>query len=326
MEPPSSSKPWAVSAPNKQKGKVMKKLLLSLVMLIFLNSGVQAADLKIVALVNGEIISNEDLENRVNAFVMSTGIPVNAQTRGMIMQKVLNNTVDEKLKMQEATRVGINITDEEVATQMKQFERNNKIPSGQLANILKKSNVSLQTMQEQIRSDLAWLRVIRQKYYAEGTPTQKEINAMMDEAKKDLNTEKFMVSEIFIKKEHAQNIGQLVENLRNDNRFELYAMQFSESPSAANGGNLGWVNTGKLASVLEAKLKRMKEGDISDPILLGDGYYILRLERIFDPKKDKPEIPSQKQIQTILENQKMELLSKKLLQDLRQKAVIEIRG
>ncbi len=304
----------------------MKKLLLSLVMLVFLNFGARAADLKIVALVNGEIISNEDLENRVNAFVMSTKIPVNAQTRGMIMQRVLNNAVDEKLKLQEAARVGIKITDEEVAAQMKQFEKTNNIPSGQLANILKAANVSLPTMQEQMRSDLAWLRVIRQKYYAEGTPTQKEINAMMNEAKKDLNTEKFMVSEIFIKKEHAQNIDQLVENLRNDNRFELYAMQFSESPSAANGGNLGWVNTGKLASVLETNLKKMKEGEISDPILLGDGYYILRLERFFDPQKDKPEIPSEKQIQTILENQKMELLSKKLLQDLRQKAVIEIRS
>ena len=304
----------------------MKRLLLSLAILIFLNFGARAADLKIVALVNGEIISNEDLENRVNAFVMSTKIPVNAQTRGMIMQRVLNNAVDEKLKLQEAARVGIKITDEEVAAQMKQFEKTNNIPSGQLANILKAANVSLPTMQEQMRSDLACLRVIRQKYYAEGTPTQKEINAMMNEAKKDLNTEKFMVSEIFIKKEHAQNIDQLVENLRNDNRFELYAMQFSESPSAANGGNLGWVNTGKLASVLETNLKKMKEGEISDPILLGDGYYILRLERFFDPQKDKPEIPSEKQIQTILENQKMELLSKKLLQDLRQKAVIEIRS
>ena len=304
----------------------MKKLLLSLVMLVFLNFGAQAADLKIVALVNGEIISNEDLENRTNAFVMSTRIPFNSQTRSMIMQKVLNNAVDEKLKLQEAARNGIKVTDEEVSAQMKQFEKSNKIPSGQLANILKESNVSIQTMQEQMRSDLAWLRVVRQRYYAEGTPTQKEINAMMDEAKKDLSTEKFMVSEIFIKKEHAQNIGQLVENLRNDNRFELYAMQFSESPSAANGGNLGWVNTGKLASVLEAKLKKMKEGEISDPILLGDGYYILRLERIFDPQKDKQELPTAKQIQTILENQKMELLSKKLLQDLRQKAVIEIRN
>ena len=305
----------------------MKKLILTLALLTcFVVSAVSAAPLKIVALVNGEIISSEDIQNRTNAFMMSTKIPYNAQTKNMIMQKVLNNAVDEKLKLQEAAKNGIAITDEEVSAQMRQFEKSNGIPSGQLNDILKEAKVSKATMQEQIKSDLAWVRLVRKKYYAEGTPTQKEINAMLEEAKQDLNTPKYMVSEIFIKKENAHDLSQLVDNLRHDDRFELYAMQFSESPSAANGGNLGWVNTGKLASVLEARLKKMNPGEISDPIMLGDGYYILKLQRTFDPKTDRPEVPSAKEIQTLLENQKMETLSKKLLQDLRQKAVIEIRS
>ena len=305
----------------------MKKLIITLALLFGFAAGAAwAAPLKIVALVNGEIISSEDLQNRINAFMMSTRIPYNAQTKNMIMQRVLNNTVDEKLKLQEAAKNGIAITDEEVAAQMSRFEKSNGIPAGQLASILKESNVSKATMQEQIKSDLAWVRLVRKKYYAEGSPTQKEINAMLEEAKKDLNTPKYMVSEIFIKKENAHDLSQLVGNLRNDDRFELYAMQFSESPSAANGGNLGWVNAGKLASVLEARLKKMQPGEISDPIMLGDGYYILKLQRTFNPETDKPEIPSAKEIQTMLENQKMETLSKKLLQDMRQKAVIEIRS
>lgn len=44
---------------------------------------------KIVAVVNGEILTTEDLENRVNAFVMNTRIPVNDQTRNMIVQRTL---------------------------------------------------------------------------------------------------------------------------------------------------------------------------------------------------------------------------------------------
>lgn len=103
-------------------------------------------------------------------------------------------------------------------------------------------------------------------------------------------------------------------------------MQFSDSPSAANGGNLGWVNKGKLASPLETALNKMSRGDISEPILVGDGYYILKLQKTFDPQKDKPELPDEKQIRAFLENQKMEVLSKKLLQELRQKAVIELRS
>lgn len=304
----------------------MKKLLLVSATFCLIASFALASSLKIAALVNGEIISSEDLQNRINAFMMNTKIPFNSQTKSMITQRVLNNAVDEKLKLQEAAKNGISISDKEVVAQMRLFEQNNGIPTGQLTKILQKAGVSEDTMQEQLKSDLAWVRLIRKKYYAEGTPTQKEINQTMAEAKADLNTPKYMVSEIFIKKSNAKNIWQLVDNLRQDDRFELYAMQFSDSPSAANGGNLGWVNTGKLASVLESKLKNMDIGDISDPIMLGDGYYILKLQRRFNPKTDKVEAPTQEQIRTLLENQKMESLSKKLLQDLRQKAVIEIRS
>ena len=304
----------------------MKKLLILLGLCITINTPAQATALKIAALVNGEIISTEDLQSQLKSFMMNTQIPMNAQTRGMIMQKVLNSAIDEKLKLQEAEKNDITITEDEIKAQLRNIEKKNNIPAGQLTEILKNAEINPQTVHEQIKSDLAWLRLIRQKYYMEGTPTQKEINAALKEAQEDLNTPKFLVSEIYIKKDNAKNLSDLVYNLRNDERFELYAMQFSDSPSAANGGNLGWINTGKLPFILENHLKKMKTGDISDPIKVGNGYYILKLNQTFNPATDKLQIPTSKEIKTLLENQKMEALSKKLLQDLRQKAVIEIRS
>ena len=302
-------------------------IILGLSLSIFLSglSSAAAETLKIAALVNGEIISSEDLQNRINAFRLTTGIPYNNETRGMIRQRVLNAAIDEKLKLQEAAKNGIEITPEEINAQMRQFEKSNKIPMGQLRTILKQSGVSPETLSAQIKSDQSWIRLIRKKFYAEGAITQKEIETALKAAQHDLNTPKFQVLEIFIKKEHAKNISHLVQNLRQDPRFELYAMQFSESPSAANGGNLGWVNAGKFPVPLEKKLRRMTEGEISDPIAVGDGYYILKLQKTFKPDRDKPDIPGEKEIRTFLENQKMEALSRKLLQDLRQKAVIEVR-
>lgn len=304
----------------------MKKLLTLVCLLTIASFAAKAANLKIVALVNGEIISSEDFQNRVNSFLMNTQIPMNKQTRAMIMQKVLNSAIDEKIKLQEAQKMGINVTKDEIKAQIRNIEKNANIPAGQMPKILKEAKVSEQTMHDMVKSDLAWLRVIRKKYYMEGTPTQKEINTMLKEATEDLSTAKYQVSEIFIRKDKAKNLTDLVYNLRNDDRFGLYAMQFSDSPSAANGGNLGWINSGKLASALESRLNKMKDGEISDPILVGDGYYILKLNKTFKPNADKPATPSTKEIKNLLENQKMEALSKKMLQDLRQKAVIEIRS
>lgn len=284
-----------------------------------------AGSVKIVAVVNGDIISSQDITNRVNAFVLSTRIPLNAQTRGMINARVLQTTIDEKLKLQEAAKQGIEVSEEDINRSIAGFEKNNKIPQGKLRNILKKAGVGYDSYREQLKADLSWVRLVRRQMAGE-TLTQKEIEQTLDNAKKDLNTPKYMVSEIFIRKENAKDIQNLVKNLRQDPRFELYAMQFSESASASSGGKLGWVNKGKLASPLEKALQKMKPGDISNPILVGDGYYILRLEQTFDPAKDKTEMPTEEDIRKYLENQRMEEFAKKHLQELRQRAVIELRN
>ncbi len=306
----------------------MKKFLILLgLSLSIISHNAQAQNsVKIAALVNGEIISNQDIQNRINSFLMTSQIPLNDQTKGMIVQKVIHSAIDEKIKLQAAEKDGITISEKDIDNAVANFEKSNKIPSGELKNILKEANVSQKSFREQMKADLAWVRFLRNKLRMEGNITQSEIENALAEARKDLNTPKYQISEIFVKKAKAKDIQDLVENLRKDPRFELYAMKFSDSPSAAKGGNLGWVNQGKLPEKLEETILGMKQGEISDAILLNDGYYIIRLNQTFDPRKDKPTMPNKEEIQNYLTNQKMETLAQKYLQDLRQKAVIEIRN
>ena len=308
------------------------KLRLSVLILLlsgifsFIPNNAQAKSLKIAAVVNDEIISTRDLQNRVNLFLMTTRIPLNPQTKNMIFGRVLNNAIEEKLKLQAAEKEGITISPKELATSIQQFEKNNNISNGELKKILAQNNVDMDAFESQMKADLAWVRLVRRKMYSDVQVTQKELEKAMADAKTDLSTPKYFVSEIYIRKKDAKDLSVLVNNLRQDPRFELYAMQFSQSPTAANGGRLGWLNKGKLPEEIEKKLDKMHEGEISDPILYGDGYYIVRLDKTFDPKVDKPEIPTQNDMKKFLENQKMEEFSKKYLQDLHQKAVIELRN
>ena len=121
------------------------------------------------------------------------------------------------------------------------------------------------------------------------------------------------------------DIDGLVDKLRDDDRFELYAARFSDAPSAANGGNLGWINSGKMLSAIEMRLSSMTPGEISDAILIGDGYYIVKLLQVFDPEKHPNFRPDKEEVKNLLENQKMEAISTKLLQDLKQRAIIEVK-
>lgn len=261
-------------------------------------------DVKIIAVVNGEMISSTDIEERAKAFVMNTRIPFNAETKKMIIAKVIQSAIDEKLKLQEAERQGIEISDKEIDASIQNFEQNNKIPAGQLKSLLAKEGVSMKVFREQMKSDLAWIRVIRRQLMAAGNITDKEIEESINQSAKDMMTPKYMVSEIVIKKENAKNLDDLVANLRRDPRFELYAAQFSESPSASNGGNLGWLNKGQLAEPLDNKVLAMKEGEVSDPIQIGNEFYILKLVQVYNPKRDKPKLPSKEEMKKFMENKK----------------------
>ena len=283
-------------------------------------------DIKIIAIVNGEMLSSKDIEQRAKAFVMNTKIPFNTETKRMIIAKVIQTAIDEKLKIQEAAKQGIEITEKDIDSSVQHFEASNKIPAGELKNLLAKNGVSMKVFREQIKSDLAWIRVIKRQMSLDGDLTDKEVEDAIKESAKDMSTPKYMVSEIVIKKPNAKNLEDLVANLRRDPRFELYAAQFSESPSASSGGNLGWLNAGQLIEPLNSKVLSMKDGEVSDPIQVGNDFYILKLVQTYHPEKDKPNLPTKEEMRKFMENKRLEEVSDKLLHNIRQKAVIELRN
>lgn len=298
----------------------MKKLILSLLISLSITTQAAADSVKIAALINGEIISTEDISDQIDIFMVSSPIPFNADTQEMITRRVLAQAVELKLKNQAAEKEGISVSEEEINQQLNQWAKKNNTT----LSALKNRGINKAALAANVKAELAWIKLIRKKYYQTGSLTQKEINETIEEVTKDMSVKKYQVLEIFIKKENATGIEQLVEKLREDSRFELYAARFSEAPSAANGGNLGWINSGKMLSALEMRLSKMSPGEVSDAILIGNGYYILKLLQVFDPAQNPDFTPNQEEIKVLLENQKMKAISKKLLQNLKQKAIIEI--
>lgn len=279
--------------------------------------------LKIYALVNGQVITSNDMQSRINAFILTTGIPYNDKTKSMITGKVLQGAIDEKLKLQEAKKNNIVISQKELTSAVRDFEENNGMKAGQLDQILRQAKVSPKVWITQIEADLAWKKLISMKGYNKINIGEYEIKRAYDDVKKDMKNKKYMLSEIVINKKDAKDIQQLSEVLRQDPRFELYAMQFSQSPSAANGGRLGWVLHGKLPSVLEKAVVKLKIGEVSDPIAYGNDYYIFKMDNIFNPETDAKTMPTKKEIVSFLENKKLEEMANKYMKDLRSRALIE---
>ncbi|MBR1648905.1 MAG: peptidylprolyl isomerase [Alphaproteobacteria bacterium] len=282
------------------------------------------SDLRILAVVNGDIITTEDINNRVRAFCMTTGIPYNEQTKVMITNKVMQNTIDEKIKLQDAIKNKIEISEEDIDNAIAGFLESNSVSLPDFRKMLREFGVSNAVFREQMKSDLSWLRLIRSKT-ANDKVSESEIQEALAVTKKDMSKEKYMVSEIVIDLKEARDVNQLSQTLRRDPRFEMYASQFSKAPSSASGGRLGWVNAGQLPMVLDNALKKMSEGEVSDPIVYNNAYYILKVEKKFDPKKDTLPAPKAEEIAEMLQGQKTERYAERYLQGLRQRASIELK-
>ncbi len=280
--------------------------------------------IRILALVNGDIITTQDINDRVRAFCMTSGIPYNQQTKFLIINKVMQNTIDEKLKMQESARNQIEVTEKDIDNAIDMFCSNNKISRNELEKILQQTGVSRDVFREQMKTDLSWIRVVRRGTMNE-TITQPEIEEALTLARRDMSKPKFMLLEIVIPAKDAPHISQLVSNLRQDPRFELYAAQFSQSPSSSSGGKLGWVTQGQLPQELEKEIKKLSDGEVSDAILYNGNYHIFKVEKTFDPSKDQMPNPSAEEIKIMLQNQKNERFAEELMQTLRQQAMIELK-
>lgn len=279
--------------------------------------------LKIYAIVNGDIITSRDMQDRANAFVATTQIPITKKNREIVLERVLQGAVDEKIKLQEAQKRGIKISQKELKEGLKNFANSNGVSVDQFALMLKQAQVNEKAFMEQMKAEMAWGRLVQQKAAQTLRISRSDIQKAKNAIIRDTKKQKFKVSEIVIAKKDAKHIEELVRNLREDPRFELYAMQFSQSPTAKNGGQLGWVSSEQLADKLAAALKNMKEGEVSKAIVVGSDYYILKLEKKYTPGVDKMPNPSEEEIRKMLENKKFEEIANKYLRDLRNKAIIE---
>lgn len=279
--------------------------------------------LKIVAIINGEMISNKDLQERANLFALTTGMNINAKNKDMVAEKVLQNTVDEKVKLQEAQKQGVHVSEKEIKDAYRNFEKANGVPFGKFASVLKEYHVSGDVFKTQLKANLLWSKLIERKQGQNVEISNREVDAELERIKRDMNTPKYMVSEIVIKKKDAEHIGELVEILRNDPRFELYAAQFSQSASAPSGGKLGWVAEGQLAQPLDKVVRSLKEGQVSQAVSYRADYYIFKMDKIYDPKKAGHKIPDDEEVRKFIKNRKTDELANKYIRDLRNRAVVE---
>lgn len=112
---------------------------------------------QVVVIVNGEPITALDIEQRAKLIQLSTN---KAPTR----HEVLDELINEKLKVREARKWGLEIPSSEIETAYATMASRMRLTPEQLTEHLAKSGVNVATLKARIKADITWPQLVRGRY------------------------------------------------------------------------------------------------------------------------------------------------------------------
>ena len=261
-----------------------------------------AQTLGIAAVVNDDVISLYDLEARIDLLLATSNQQSTPELRKRLSRQILNQLIDEKLKMQEAKRLGIRVAKRDLDNAIANMEERNKLPKGGLAKFLKGNGIDQLVLLDQIEASIAWGGAVNRTFRSQITISDEEIDEVIAEIKESKGKPEYLASEIFLAVNNPgeandvlNNANKLLEQLRKGANFIALARNYSQSATAAVGGDLGWVRYGELAPEINRVLGEMKQGNVSTPIRTVGGYHLVlkRDERVgqgIPPSEEKVDL------------------------------------
>ena len=310
-------------------------LLLALLPLIVLPASRASGQesIGIAAVVNNEAISIPDLVARIDVAIVASRLRASEDLRRQLAPQVLRSLVDERLKVQEAERLGVTVSDAEMANARRSVEQRNGIAAGGLDDFLQRQGLNVATVTDQLRAEILWSKLVRVRLGAAVSVGEGEIDEALAQLEANRGRPEFRVAEIFLAVESSEQESEvraaaesLFEQLRAGAKFDQIASQFSQSATAAVGGDIGWVLEGELPGEIEAVLARMEPGRIAPPVRTFDGYSIVLLIDRRTVLSDAPAAgPDREAIRQEIGQRRLEMLARRYLRDLHRSAFINVR-
>ena len=240
--------------------------------------------IKASAIVNGEVITQTDIDQRVALLAIANSAPIPADEEERLRVQVLRNLIDEVLQIQAAKAAEITIANADVDRTLARVAENVKRTPVQLEAYLKENNSSIRSMRRQIEGEIAWTRLQRQKIESQVSVGDEEVKAVIDRLTASKGQQEYRVGEIYLEATPATRpqvdarAAEIVGALQQGASFAGYARQYSVATTAAVGGDLGWVRPEQLPDTLAAALRQMSAGQLSQPITVPGGVSIIAVQ------------------------------------------------
>ena len=294
---------------------------------------------RIVAVVNGEIITMSELNNAFEPYKKNIEESYKAADKDKVIAEakltMLNKLIDNNLIDQESKKSGIVINDDEVMTTINDALSKRKMKMDDLLYELAKENSSIEAYKKELKDHLLRMKFLRREIKSRLAVSEEEIgdyyikHREAYEGKEAVRIRQILIlfpknADENIKAKLRAKMDAIHTRLQNGEPFDALAAQYSQEPAAATGGDIGFIEKGSMLPVVDSVAFSLKKDEISKVIESPVGFHIIKA---IDKRGAgiKPIASVREEIKTKIEQEKLDKKYEEWIKDLRSKAIIEIR-
>ncbi|MCD8496911.1 MAG: peptidylprolyl isomerase [Alphaproteobacteria bacterium] len=285
----------------------------------------------IAVVVNNQAISQSDVNDRMRLIMVSSGLQDTPEIREKLIPQITSVLIDEQLRLQEGEKIEAEITQEQIDAGFKQIADQNKMSPDQFKQVLKQSGINVATMERQIRSQIAWTKVMQAKIKPKIQVRETDVEDAIERMRANIGKTEYLAAEIFLPVDipaDEANVRQLASRLSSEIKsgkapFFQVARQFSQSAGASRGGDIGWVQEDQLAPEVAETMAKLDLNQVSAPVRSLSGYHIVLLREKREIKEEN--IPGKQAMINLIGTERLERMQRQYFLDLKTAAFIDSR-
>jgi peptidyl-prolyl cis-trans isomerase SurA len=230
--------------------------------------------------VNDSAITNYEIDQR-RRFLEFIGAGGNNPR-----ERAIDRLIEDRLQMQEARRLGLRLTPDQLTTAMREFAARADITADEMIARMARDGIDRETFVEFIRAGALWRELVQGLYGSQVRVTEAQIEQAMSIPNVRPQTE-ILISEIFLPSdpEFAEAVRQVTPQIlaiRSVEEFGTAARQISAAPSREQGGRVpNWIGLAGIPEPLQSEFANAREGRVIGPIEVPGalGFFMLRARR-----------------------------------------------
>jgi len=244
---------------------------------------------RIVAVVNDEVITQNDLNERLGLVMRQL------QRQGgqmpptdTLTKQILERMVNDLVQVQLAKETGIKVDDPTLDRTIERIAKESNLSREAFRAALERDGVPYARFRDEIRSEIMMARLREREIDKDIVVTDAEVETeLAREAREASGDSEYDLAHVLVVVPPQANSQQIearrrralaaLSELRRGTNFAQVAATYSDAPDALRGGNLGWRASGRLPTVFLDAIAKLQPGEVSDVVRSANGFHIVKL-------------------------------------------------